>query len=74
MFLDGVLSTTTMLGLALNAMAGWWWADPVAALVVAAAAAREASENWYEADESPWHLGSRSRREPGAQQLPTGNW
>jgi divalent metal cation (Fe/Co/Zn/Cd) transporter len=51
-FLDGVLSTTTMLGLALNAVAGWWWADPAAALVVAAAAAREAWENWCEADES----------------------
>jgi divalent metal cation (Fe/Co/Zn/Cd) transporter len=51
-FLDGVLSTTTMLGLALNAAAGWWWADPAAALVVAAAAANEARENWLEAAEA----------------------
>ncbi len=51
-FLDGVLSTTTMLGLALNALFGWWWADPTAALVVAAAAGNEARENWEEANES----------------------
>ncbi len=51
-FLDGALSTATMLGLALNAMLGWWWADPAAALVVAAAAGREARENWREADET----------------------
>lgn len=46
--LDGVLSTATMAGLALNAAAGWWWADPAAALVVAVAAAGEARENWEE--------------------------
>ena len=51
-FLDGVLSTATMFGLALNAALDWWWADPAAALVVAAVAAREARENWLEADES----------------------
>jgi divalent metal cation (Fe/Co/Zn/Cd) transporter len=51
-FLDGALSTATMLGLALNAALDWWWADPAAALVVAAAAANEARENWLEADES----------------------
>lgn len=50
-FLDGILSTTTMLGLALNAVAGWWWADPAAALVVAGAAANEARDNWHEAGE-----------------------
>jgi len=50
-FLDGVLSTATLSGLALNAYAGWWWADPTAALVVALAAAIEARENWTEASE-----------------------
>ena len=40
-----------MLGLLLNAVAGWWWADPSAALVVALAAASEARENWEEAAE-----------------------
>jgi divalent metal cation (Fe/Co/Zn/Cd) transporter len=50
-FLDGVLASATMLGLLLNAVAGWWWADPAAALIVAAAAANEARENWEEAAE-----------------------
>ncbi len=47
-FLDGVLSTSTLVGLALNAYVGWWWADPAAALIVAFAAFGEAREN-YEA-------------------------
>lgn len=48
-FLDGVLSTTTLAGLALNAYVGWWWADPLAGLLVAVAAANEARETWEEA-------------------------
>lgn len=40
------LSVAVLLGLSLNAAAGWWWADPVAALVVAAIAAREGLEAW----------------------------
>lgn len=47
--LDGVLSVTTLAGLALNAAVGWGWADPVAALLVALAALNEARENWTEA-------------------------
>ncbi len=50
-FLDGVLATATMTGLALNAAVGWWWADPAAALMVAVAALSEARENWEEASE-----------------------
>lgn len=50
-FLDGVLSTTTLIGLALNAALGWWWADPTAALIVALAALNEARQTWSEADE-----------------------
>ncbi len=50
-FLDGVLSTTTLVGLALNAWLGWWWADPAAALLVALAAVGEARETWNEAVE-----------------------
>jgi divalent metal cation (Fe/Co/Zn/Cd) transporter len=50
-FLDGVLSSATLAGLALNAALGWWWADPAAALVVAVAAASEARENLREAGE-----------------------
>lgn len=48
-FLDGVLSTTTLTGLALHAYAGWWWADPTAALLVGVAALNEARETWNEA-------------------------
>ena len=48
-FLDGVLATATLAGLALNAAMGWWWADPAAALVVSSAAANEARENLKEA-------------------------
>lgn len=47
-FLDGVLSVTTLTGLALNAVLGWWWADPVAAILVALAAINEARETWGE--------------------------
>jgi divalent metal cation (Fe/Co/Zn/Cd) transporter len=43
-FLDGVLSTLTLTGLALNAAFGWAWADPTAALFVAVAAANEGRE------------------------------
>ncbi len=50
-FLDGLLATATLAGLALNAALGWWWADPAAALVVAAAATGEAKENFAEARE-----------------------
>ncbi len=49
--LDGFLATATLVGLALNAVAGWWWADPAAALIVAVAAANEARENWEAASE-----------------------
>lgn len=47
-FLDGILSVTTLTGLALNAALGWWWADPVAAVLVALAAINEARETWME--------------------------
>jgi divalent metal cation (Fe/Co/Zn/Cd) transporter len=50
-FLDGVLSVSTLTGLALNAAVGWWWADPVAGLLVAMAAVNEARESWHEAAE-----------------------
>ena len=49
--LDGFLATATLIGLVLNAVAGWWWADPGAALIVAVAAANEARENWEAAAE-----------------------
>jgi divalent metal cation (Fe/Co/Zn/Cd) transporter len=50
-FLDGILATATLTGLALNAGPGWWWADPAAALVVAIVAANEGGRTWREAQE-----------------------
>jgi divalent metal cation (Fe/Co/Zn/Cd) transporter len=47
-FLDGLLSMTTLAGLALNATVGWWWADPTAAILVALAAVNAARETWAE--------------------------
>ena len=40
------LSVALLVGLLLNALAGWWWADPAAALVIAAVAVREGVESW----------------------------
>jgi divalent metal cation (Fe/Co/Zn/Cd) transporter len=40
------LSVALLVGLSLNALAGWWWADPAAALVIAGVAAREGRESW----------------------------
>lgn len=51
-FLDGVLSTLTLLGLTANAAAGWAWADPTAALIVSVAALHESRANWREAAEA----------------------
>jgi divalent metal cation (Fe/Co/Zn/Cd) transporter len=38
---DGLLATTVLGGLALNAAFGWWWADPVAGLVIVGYGVRE---------------------------------
>jgi len=38
------LSGIVLVGLALNALAGWWWADPVAALLMVPLIAREGVE------------------------------
>lgn len=40
------LSIALLVGLLLNAVAGWWWADPAAALVIAAVALREGRKSW----------------------------
>jgi divalent metal cation (Fe/Co/Zn/Cd) transporter len=40
------LSIALLVGLLLNALAGWWWADPAAALVIAAVALREGRSSW----------------------------
>ncbi len=40
------LSVALLIGLLLNAVAGWWWADPSAALVIAVVALKEGRESW----------------------------
>jgi divalent metal cation (Fe/Co/Zn/Cd) transporter len=42
--IDGILATAVLVGLVLNAAAGWWWADPVAGYVLLYYAVREARE------------------------------
>ena len=41
-FVDGLLAVAVLLGLVLDAAAGWWWADPIAGLVIVYYALREA--------------------------------
>lgn len=42
--IDGILAVAVLLGLILNATAGWWWADPAAGYVLVYYAAREVWE------------------------------
>ena len=37
-FLDGILATSVLLALTVNAVFDWWWADPIAAILVAVVA------------------------------------
>lgn len=39
--IDGLLSAAVLVGLVLNAVAGWWWADPVVGYVLVFYALRE---------------------------------
>jgi len=43
--IDGILATAVLVGLLLNATAGWWWADPLAGYVLLYYAMREARES-----------------------------
>jgi divalent metal cation (Fe/Co/Zn/Cd) transporter len=43
--IDGILATAVLIGLILNAVAGWWWADPLAGYVLLYYAIREARES-----------------------------
>jgi divalent metal cation (Fe/Co/Zn/Cd) transporter len=43
-FIDGLLAIAILLGLSLNAFAGWWWADPAATFVIVGYGVREAVE------------------------------
>jgi divalent metal cation (Fe/Co/Zn/Cd) transporter len=40
-FIDGVLATSVLIGVACNGIFGWWWADSLAAYVIVFYAARE---------------------------------
>jgi divalent metal cation (Fe/Co/Zn/Cd) transporter len=40
------LSAALLIGLGLNALAGWWWADPVTALLIAGVAFNEGRASW----------------------------
>jgi divalent metal cation (Fe/Co/Zn/Cd) transporter len=40
------LSAALLIGLGLNALAGWWWADPITALLIAAVAVNEGRDSW----------------------------
>jgi len=42
--IDGILAGAVLLGLVLNAFAGWWWADPLAGYVILYYAICEARE------------------------------
>ena len=44
--IDGILATAVLVGLVLNAVAGWWWADPFAGYVLLYYAVREARESF----------------------------
>jgi divalent metal cation (Fe/Co/Zn/Cd) transporter len=40
------MSAALLVGLVLNAVAGWWWADPLAGLAIAAIAVKEGRATW----------------------------
>jgi divalent metal cation (Fe/Co/Zn/Cd) transporter len=42
---DGILASAVLLGLLLNATAGWWWADPAAGYVLVYYGVREARDS-----------------------------
>ncbi len=46
--IDGLLAATVLVGIVLNAAAGWWWADPASAFVLMFYAIREARHAWME--------------------------
>lgn len=47
--IDGALAVAVLLGVVLNAAAGWWWADPLSALVILVYGLREARHAWHQA-------------------------
>jgi divalent metal cation (Fe/Co/Zn/Cd) transporter len=45
--IDGMLAAAVLIGLLLNALAGWWWADPLAGYVLMLYALREVNEIFF---------------------------
>jgi divalent metal cation (Fe/Co/Zn/Cd) transporter len=45
--IDGILAVAVLLGLILNAVAGWWWADPAAGYVLVYYASREVRQTFF---------------------------
>jgi divalent metal cation (Fe/Co/Zn/Cd) transporter len=46
--IDAYLAAAVLVGVALNALAGWWWADPLAGLVIVYYALVEGVAHWKE--------------------------
>jgi divalent metal cation (Fe/Co/Zn/Cd) transporter len=46
-WLCALMAAAALVGLLLNAAAGWWWLDPIAGLFVAGLAVREGREAWH---------------------------
>jgi divalent metal cation (Fe/Co/Zn/Cd) transporter len=44
--IDGILAATVLVGLVLNAVAGYWWADPLAGLVIVYYGLHEGRAAW----------------------------
>ena len=55
--IDALLAGAVLLGLVLNAVAGWWWADPVAGLVIVFYGFKEGFAAWRAESSSGDHQG-----------------
>jgi divalent metal cation (Fe/Co/Zn/Cd) transporter len=44
--IDAALAAAVLVGVGLNALAGWWWADPLAGLVIVYYGLREGRAAW----------------------------
>jgi len=44
--IDARLAAAVLVGLVLNALAGWWWADPLAGLVIVYYGLKEGRTAW----------------------------
>jgi len=74
--IDGILAVAVLVGLVLNAVAGWWWADPAAGYVLVYYAAREVREIFTDHADPELRAGADRRGggpEPaGGSRRPTG--